>query len=159
MLLLRALSFRHIDVGTENLDKLSARGESMMGGYVKIFDCSIRQHDSEFARVISFLAHCLLDPVPYPASVVWVDPLPHSIAAWKALQRINPPDAVVLLRKIDSRQYLIGDPGPSVAQPLCFCQICLAAAQSFRALAERLFRPLPLRQIDHECDALIITFL
>ena len=131
----------------------------MMGGYVEIFDCSIRQYDSELTRVVSFLAYCLLDPFPYLASIVWVDPLPHSIAARKALQRINPPDAVVFLRIIDSRQCPIGDPGASVAQPLCFRQIGLAAAQSFRALAERLFRSLPLGQIDHERYAPIWSFI
>ena len=99
-----------------------------MGGYVEIFDCSIRQYDSELARVVSFLAHCLLDPFPYPVSIVWVDPLPHSIAARKALQRIKPPDAVVFLRIIDRRQCPIGDPGAGVAQPLCFRQIGFAAA-------------------------------
>src|SRR4029077_4090556 len=147
MLVLCALPFRHIDVSTENLDKLSARGEPMMGGYVEIFDCSIRQYDSELARVVSFLAYCLLNPFPYLASIVWVDPLPHSIAARKALQRIKPPDAVVFLRIIDSRQCPIGDPGASVAEPLCFRQIGLAAAQSFRALAERLFRSLALGDV------------
>jgi hypothetical protein len=125
---LSALAFGYIDVGTENLDNLSARGEPMLGGYVEILDCSIRQYDSELPRVVSFLAYRLLDPFPYLASIVWVDPLPHSIAARKALQRINPPDAVVFLRIIDSRQGPIGDPGASVAQPLCFRQIGLAAA-------------------------------
>ena len=89
-LVIGALAFGHIDVGTENLDNLSARGEPMMGGYVEICDCSIRQYDSELARVVSFLAYCLLDPFPYPASIVWVDPLPQGISARKALQRINP---------------------------------------------------------------------
>jgi len=87
---LGALAFGHIDVGTENLDNLSARGEPMMGGYVEIFDCSIRQYDSELARVVSFLAHCLLDLFPYPASIVWVDPLPHSIAARKTCSGSTP---------------------------------------------------------------------
>jgi hypothetical protein len=42
MLLPRALSFRHIDVCADNLDRLSMRGEQMMAGcFEMMFDCSI----------------------------------------------------------------------------------------------------------------------
>jgi hypothetical protein len=42
MLLLRAFAFRHIDVRTDNLNQLAARGEHMMGGCFEVFDRSIR---------------------------------------------------------------------------------------------------------------------
>ena len=90
MLVLCALPFRHIDVGTANLDKLSARGEPMMGGYVEIFDCSIRQYDSEHARALSpaFLEGCHADQYRNAAAV-----FPEVLL----LKRLKRPGHIVLL--------------------------------------------------------------
>src|SRR6266436_3158326 len=86
--LLCALALRHIDVCTDNLDDLSARGEQMVGSCRQIFCRAIGEYDSELARVILALAQCILELLPYPVSIVWVDPLPHSFAAWNPLKRI-----------------------------------------------------------------------
>ena len=74
----------------------------MMADCFEIFDCSIGQYDSELARVVSFLAHCLLGLFVHPVSIVWMDPLPHTFRGRKALQRIKPPDSVTLLRPIEN---------------------------------------------------------
>ena len=65
-----------------------------------------------------------------------MDPLPHSLFDWEALDRIKTPNLVAFLRPIDG-VCRSEDPRTGVAQSLCFGQISLAAAQfggSFRHL-------------------------
>src|SRR5258708_7833258 len=100
----------------------------MMGVCFQVFDCSIRQQDSEFLKEFSLLAQGLLDFFPQPFSIVWVNALPHSVSAWKALQRIKPEQAKSLVRKIEDF-LLVVDRGSGMGQPLCFRQIGFAAAQ------------------------------
>jgi hypothetical protein len=95
MHLLRALTFRHIHVRTDNLDGPFAH--EVQARCRQSFDRPIKQRDSELARLIVFLAQRLLNLFPHPVSIVWMDPLPHSFAAWKALLRIKPPNPVTLV--------------------------------------------------------------
>jgi len=78
----------------------------MMARCRQIFDCPIGEHNFELARVIFLLAQRLLDLFPHPVAIV--DPLPQSIAARKALQRIKSPDPVTLVRPIEILQSLSG---------------------------------------------------
>src|SRR5712672_3467709 len=95
-----------------------------------MLDCSIREYDSELARVIGFLAQCLLDAFPHPVSIIRVDPLALNSVAGKALQRIKSPNTVTLLGPIDvPLRCPVEDPGTGVTEPLCLRQIGFAAAQ------------------------------
>src|SRR5260370_42018016 len=95
----------------------------MMGFCFQVFDCSIRQQDSEFLKEVSLLAQCLLDFFPQPFSIVWVNAFPHIVSAWKALQRIKPPDAVTLVRPIkETPRYSVQNARTGVAYPLCLRQ-------------------------------------
>src|SRR5882724_11743760 len=69
----------------------------MMGVCFQVFDCSIRQQDSELLKEISLFAQRLLDFFPQPFLIVWVNASPHIVSAWRALQRIKSPDAVTLV--------------------------------------------------------------
>ena len=53
-LLLRAFAFRHIDLCSDNLDQLPTCGEQGLADQFEVFDRSIRQYNSEFARKASF---------------------------------------------------------------------------------------------------------
>jgi hypothetical protein len=102
VLLLRALALRHIDVCTDNLDEVPARGENMMANCFNMFDGSIGEHDSEIDRVGSFLVQRLFSLVEHPASVAWMDPSAHGFAVRETLRRIKPPNSVTLLRPIEN---------------------------------------------------------
>jgi hypothetical protein len=54
--LLGPLALRYVDMATDNLDKVPARGEEMMARRFEMFDCSIRQYDSRPDGVVPFLA-------------------------------------------------------------------------------------------------------
>jgi hypothetical protein len=74
-------------------------------------------------------AQCLLELLPHSVSIIWVEPLPYSFVAWKALQRIKCLNSVTLVRRIDILpRCRVEDQGTRVAQPLCFRQIAFAAA-------------------------------
>src|SRR5258708_9676415 len=92
----------------------------MMGVCFQVFDGSIRQQDSELGKEISFLAQCVLNFSPYPFSIVWVNAFPHIVSAWKALQRIKPPDAVTLVRPIQKMppRCPVQNPRTDLASPL-----------------------------------------
>src|SRR6516165_680432 len=91
----------------------------MMGGCFDVFDCSIRQNDSEVSCEISLLAQCLLDFFPHHVSIVWVNAFPPIFSAWKALQRVKPPDPVTLVRPIEvTHRCRVVDPIAGTAEPL-----------------------------------------
>src|SRR5260370_41872702 len=92
----------------------------MMGFCFQVFDCSIRQQDSEFLKEFSLLAQGLLDFFPQPFSIVWVNALPHIVSAWKALQRIKPQHAESLVRPIQEIPPCPAQ-NPSTGQSLRFC--------------------------------------
>src|ERR1700739_3646352 len=100
MLVSCALPLSHIDACADDLDQLAEGGKLMMGVCFQVFDRSIRQQDSELLKEFSLPAQCLLDFSPQPFSIVWVNASPHIISAWKALQRIKPPDPVTVVRPI-----------------------------------------------------------
>src|ERR1700722_9128781 len=102
----------------------------MMGVCFQVFDRSIRQYDSELLKEISLLAQCLLDFSPQPFSIVRVNASPHIISAWKAQQRIKPPDSVTLVRPVQITQRCPAhDPSTGVGKPLCLCKPGFATAQ------------------------------
>ena len=96
-LLLRAFAFRHIDVGSDHLDKFSIRGEQRMAGRFDIFDRSIGKYDSELECKISFLTQGLLALCIHSPAIIWMYPLQHRFPARHALQRIKSPDSVTFL--------------------------------------------------------------
>jgi hypothetical protein len=66
-------------------------------------------------------AQCLLELLPHSVSIIWVEPLPYSFVAWKALQRIKCLNSVTLVRRIDILpRCRVEDQSTRVAQPLCF---------------------------------------
>src|SRR6266850_8137509 len=116
MLVSCALALRHVDVCANDLDQLAEGRKFMMGVCFQVFDCSIRQQDSELLKEISLLAQCLLDFFPQPFSIVWVNAFPHIVSAWKALQRIKPPDPVTLVRPIQKTpRRAVQNPGTGAA--------------------------------------------
>src|SRR5258707_2696261 len=120
----------------------------MMGVCFQVFDGSIRQQDSELGKEISFLAQCVLNFPPYPFSIVWVNAFPHIVSAWKALQRIKPPDAVTLVRPIqETPRCPVQNPSTGVAYPLCLCEPGFATAQ-------RILRALAVCHVDRRADNL-----
>src|ERR1700692_2168161 len=94
--LLGKLALRYIDGRIHSLQQRALGRKQVMAGSFKIFDYSIRKEDSELGCEIRFLAHFFLNCFPHSVSIVWVDALPHIFTAWKALQRIKPPDSVAL---------------------------------------------------------------
>src|SRR4051812_35856313 len=118
-----------------------------MGRSFKVFDGSIRKEDFELGCEIRLLAHCFLNCVPHPVSIVWVDALPHILTAWKAVQRIKPPDSVALVGPINIQlRCRTIDPISATAQPLSLAQPRFAAAQP-------VLGPLALGQIEDERKA------
>src|ERR1700757_3763882 len=102
----------------------------MMGVCFQVFDCSIGQQDSELLKEIYLFAQCILDFFPQPFLILWVNASPHIVSAWKALQRIKPPDAVTLVRPIQKLpRCVVQNPSTGVAQPLCLCEPGFATAQ------------------------------
>ena len=97
MLLLRAFAFRHVDVRSDHLDKLSIRGEQRTPGRFDIFDRSIGKYDSELESEISLLPQCLLGLYIHSLAIIWMDPLQHRFPVREALQRIKPPYLVAFL--------------------------------------------------------------
>ena len=92
-----AYAFRHIDVGSDKLNRLSIRRKQRMAGGCEMSDCPIRKDNSELDRVVSFLTPGLQDQCPHPVPIVWMDSLPHGLTVRETLQRIKPPDSVAFL--------------------------------------------------------------
>src|SRR5258708_9029886 len=116
MLVLCALTFRHIGVCAGSLNQHTERGIRVIGGCFEVFDCSIRQQDSELGKEISFLAQCLLDFFPHLVSLVWMNAFPHIFSAWKTPQWIQSPNPGTLVRPIEiTRRCRVVDPITGVA--------------------------------------------
>jgi hypothetical protein len=97
VLLFRAFAFRHIDVRSDHLDKVSIRREQRAAGRFDIFDRPIGKYDSELECETSFLTQGLLGLYIDSLAIIWMHPLQHGFLVREALQWIKFPDSVTLL--------------------------------------------------------------
>jgi hypothetical protein len=89
--LLSPLAFRQVDADGDNLYKLSACREHRIVSCFDVLDCSIGQYDSEFVRIASLFAHCVLEVFVRRSDCLWGAAPNASVARLRVLTALAVP--------------------------------------------------------------------
>ena len=86
------LPFRHINVCTDNLQRLSCGVEDRMEDGMNVADGAVGQNEPKFASVVCLFPYCLLDPFGHPRAILRVHALQHHVLLWRALLGVEGPN-------------------------------------------------------------------
>ncbi len=136
--LFRPLALSDIRRATDELHQVAGSVQNRMANGVDVFHRGARKKNSEFHVVVRLFAHCSVDCFLPLASVLRMNALQSLFESRYAILQVEAIYPIPFVGQVHSiSSCYLPDPTPRMREPLCFCQIPLAAPQGF-------FRTLPL---------------
>src|SRR5262249_32760609 len=152
-LLLGVLALRHVDVGSDHFDQLTAGRKNRAADRVDVPDSPVRQDDPELFDISAPLARHLVAALTQLIAILRMDPLQNRFAIGNRLLRIEVPNAIRFLGPVDLAGA-VESPAAGVGQPLRFREVIFASPQL------SLYRPAfdrDARQMRYLLDDLLIA--